>query len=372
MNVFEKFVSLTEEKNIPFTVNFELTHWCNLHCIHCYIPQSRINTNLKNRELTRIEIESILDQLAEAGSLWLIFSGGEVFLHEDFFAIARYAQEKRFCLTIFTNATLLTEDKIKQLASLPIYSVQISLYGAKAETHDAITQVRGSFERTIKAVILLKKRKIKVVLKTPLMKNNFAEYKKIIKLNENLGTNWQLDPWITPKNDGNRDPLDLRVNQENLKELFSDENYFPRKKFAPMRKERFLCSAGKNLVALSPYGDVYPCLMWLVKVGNLRKEKFSQIWQESSLLNRLRSIKFKNLKICKTCSLVPYCLRCPGLAELEDGDFLAPSGIACQTAEIIKTRITTNKENADAADPVNPVDENLYGVKKFYGADKCL
>lgn len=361
MNVFEKFISLTEEKNIPFTVNFELTHRCNLRCIHCYLPQSRINANLKKRELTRNakaqnirqnakngeltadEVKGILEQLADAGSLWLVFTGGEIFLRKDFFDIAEYAQKKRFCLTIFTNGTLLDEDKVKRLSSLPIYSVQISLYGAKAETHDAITQVKGSYKRTIESVFLLKEKGIKVVLKTPLMKKNFAEYREIIQLNKNLGTYWQLDPWLTPKNDGERTPLYLRIPGEGMDKIFSDEDYLPKEKFEPMGKKRFLCSAGKNLAAISPYGDVYPCLMWLVRVGNLKEEKFLQIWKESSLLNQLRSIKFRNLKVCRVCSLISYCFRCPGLAHLEDGDFLAPSKIACQTAEIVKTRMSADK-----------------------------
>lgn len=371
MNVFEKFVNLTEEKNIPFTVNFELTHRCNLRCIHCYLPKRpRVSTEEKgmtgnstekkslvppatpcsslippeiSEELTTEEVKNILDQLAEAGSLWLVFTGGEIFLREDFFEIAEYARKKKFCLTLFTNGTLLDLDKIKRLSILALYSVQISLYGASSETHDYITRVKGSFAKTIQAVKWLKKENIKVVLKTVLMKKNFAEYQEIIHLNKKLGTLWQMDPWITPKNDRGKGPLQLRINRGNLQKILMDEDYFPKEKFEPQEEKRFLCSAGKNLVAISPYGEVYPCLMWLVKVGNLREKKFSEIWQESVLLNYLRDIKFENLKICKTCSLVPFCVRCPGLADLEDSDYLGPSGIACRTAEIIKMRMTADK-----------------------------
>ncbi|HCJ66354.1 MAG TPA: hypothetical protein DHV62_03275, partial [Elusimicrobia bacterium] len=261
MNIFEKFIFLTEKRNIPFTVNFELTHRCNLRCIHCYLDNAKtqkFRKNAKNYELTTDEIKNILDQLADAGSLWLVFTGGEIFLRKDLFAIAEYARKKSFLLTIFTNATLIDSKGALRLADLALYQVQISLYGARPETHDYVTRIKGSFARTLQAVKLLKKLKIKVVLKTPLMKENFPKYKEIIHLNEKLETNWQMDPWITPKNDGDQTPLALRTLPGQMGEFFSNEKFFPKEEFTTGEKKRFICSAGKNLVAISPYGDVYP------------------------------------------------------------------------------------------------------------------
>jgi MoaA/NifB/PqqE/SkfB family radical SAM enzyme len=126
-------------KKIPFSCHFDLTYHCNLNCVHCYVVKE------DRPELNTAEVKSILDQLAAAGTLYLSFSGGEIFTREDFFEIAEYARKLHFALRLLTNGTLIDEETADRIAALNPDLVSISIYSANPEIHDEITSVPGSF-----------------------------------------------------------------------------------------------------------------------------------------------------------------------------------------------------------------------------------
>ena len=104
----------------PIKGQIELTHRCNLNCVHCYCKGSedvarnmshaaRLASSTENRELTTQEWKEILDEIHRKGCLWLCFTGGEPLIRDDFLEIYSYAKEKGFIITINTNGLLLTE-----------------------------------------------------------------------------------------------------------------------------------------------------------------------------------------------------------------------------------------------------------------------
>src|SRR3979490_3357652 len=86
---------------IPIAVQFDLTYRCNERCVHCYLDHE------DHGELSTREVEEVLDQLAEAGTLFLTFSGGELLLRKDFFPLLAHARRLRFDVKIKTNAILM-------------------------------------------------------------------------------------------------------------------------------------------------------------------------------------------------------------------------------------------------------------------------
>jgi radical SAM protein with 4Fe4S-binding SPASM domain len=112
------------------------------------------------------------------------------------------------------------------------------------------------------------------------------------------------------------------------------------------------CSAGHNSCYISPYGDVSPCVQMPVAAGNLRKQRFEEIWYGSREMKRVRAVRESELPLCSTCSIRSYCERCPGLAETEGGDLLGAYERACELAEA----------NARLAGVENPVSAaHLFG-----------
>ena len=135
------------DRYIPINAHLELTNNCNLKCVHCYVVKEKTRS-----ELNYSEIINLLDQLADAGCLWLALTGGEVLTRDDFFDIAFYAKKKNFALRIMTNGTLIDESAADSIAELAPVAVDMSLYSATKDTHDTITQTKGSFEKTLRAI----------------------------------------------------------------------------------------------------------------------------------------------------------------------------------------------------------------------------
>ena len=98
-----------QRSDIPITASLEITLRCNLACTHCYnFDRERPYTSEDAaRELTHDETIGIIDQLAEAGCLFLSFTGGEALLHPHLESYVRHARRRRFSVKVKTNGATL-------------------------------------------------------------------------------------------------------------------------------------------------------------------------------------------------------------------------------------------------------------------------
>ncbi|MBI2251576.1 MAG: SPASM domain-containing protein, partial [Armatimonadetes bacterium] len=174
---------------------------------------------------------------------------------------------------------------------------------------------------------------INLKISTPLMKFNFLEHKEIKKFAHKLGISAQSDPIILMKNNGNLNPLKLRLNKREW-EKFYLENPQELKEIKIINPDKIPCGAGHRMCAVSPYGELYPCPGFRLSAGNLIENNFSSIWKYSKILKDIRGIKNKNLKDCVNCKINSYCSRCPGTAYQEEKNLFAKVKTACQLAEI--------------------------------------
>src|SRR5439155_1738778 len=110
--------------HIPLSVHVDLTMRCNERCIHCYRVIER------RPELTTEELKALLEDVARAGTLYLTFSGGEVFLRKDLFELIEHARRLRFDVRLKSNALLITPEKAARLRALAVRQVDISIYSA--------------------------------------------------------------------------------------------------------------------------------------------------------------------------------------------------------------------------------------------------
>ena len=316
---------------IPLAVQFDITYRCNERCVHCYLDHD------DHGEMTTSEIESLLDQLADAGVFFLTISGGEILLRKDFFHILEYARKKSFCVKLKTNALLITEKEAERIRSLAVESVQVSIYSHRPEVHDAITKVPGSLERSIKAIRFLREHGLHVIIANVLMVQNFGDYPGVRALAAELGVQCTIDPTVTPMMDGNRSLLNLGIDRKSLSEVFHDTALvagLPEAGSVPLTPDEEVldstpCSAGHTACYVSPYGDVYPCVQFPLPTGNVRKQKFLDIWNYSPQMNEVRSITIKDLTNCSVCVHGGSCTRCPGLAFME-GNMRGPSTADCE------------------------------------------
>jgi len=316
---------------IPLSVHLDLTYRCNERCIHCYLDHD------DHGEMTTAEIEDVLTQLAEAGVFFLTFSGGEVLLRRDFFQLVEYARRRLFNLKIKTNGVMIGGKEARRLRELGVEQVQLSVYSHRPEVHDAITKLPGSLNRTVEAIRRLKSYGLKVTIANVLMTANSFDNAGVIALADELGAFYTVDPTVTPKIDGSLSPLALRIPGHELHRVFRDPQLVPNvEEFCappPSPGEDVLdgypCSAGHTACYISPYGDVFPCVQFPLPTGNLRRQRFLDIWQGSPQMAEVRSIRAKDLDTCPSCAHLGTCTRCPGLAYME-GNMRGPSTADCE------------------------------------------
>jgi radical SAM protein with 4Fe4S-binding SPASM domain len=307
---------------------------CNERCIHCYrVIEDRA-------ELTTDELVALLDDLARAGTLYLTFSGGEIFLRKDLMQLIEHARRRHFDVRLKSNALLMTAEVAARLAALGVRQVDISIYSAEPAIHDWVTKVPGSLERSLEGAALLRDVGIKVRLNCPLMKQNVGQYKAIRALAERLGVLCGFDPMITAKNDGDASPVSLRITRKDLAEVLQDPEVNPQCGTVPAAMadgvrsdlDDLPCGASHNACYVSAYGDVMPCVAMPIACGNVRDEPFADIWHRSPAMRRVRAIRIRDLHTCSSCAASPFCTRCPGQALVETGDLYGPSPANCEHA----------------------------------------
>jgi radical SAM protein with 4Fe4S-binding SPASM domain len=258
-------------------------------------------------------------------------------MRRDFFEIVEHARSLLLNVKVKTNAVMIREKEAKQLRELGVEQIQISVYSHRSEVHDAITKLPGSLKRTLAAIRFLISQGLKVTIGNVLMKPNLSDNAGVMALAKEMGVSYTLDPTITPMMDGNRSILALRAPAPAIKEAFMDTALVGDvDKFCaapPPVDEGILdghpCSAGHTGCYVSPYGDVFPCVQFPLPSGNLRTQKFLDIWRNSAELKEVRSIRARDLPTCSGCSHVGTCTRCPGLAYME-GNMRGPSTADCE------------------------------------------
>ena len=317
--------------NIPLSVQLDLTYRCNERCIHCYLDHD------DHGEMTTAEIKGLLDQMADAGVFFLTISGGEIMMRRDFFEILEHAHARTFSIKLKTNGVLIRKKEAERMRALGVESVQISVYSHRAEVHDAITKMPGSFRQSIEAIRLLRTLGLHVTMANVLMVQNAHDYPGVRALAAELGAKCTLDPTITPMMDGDRSILELNVDKAALREVFRDaalvgnveEFCAPPQGIDADALDMLPCSAGHTACYVSPYGDVYPCVQFPLPSGNVRRTKFVDIWRDSPQLKEVRSITLRDMPSCSQCTHGATCTRCPGLAYLE-GNMRGPSYQDCE------------------------------------------
>lgn len=317
-------------ENRLHAVLFELTHACCCDCRHCLLVREPRN------ELSLAEVVDAFDQFAREGVFNLGLTGGEPFMRPDLPEILAEARRRRFFVSLLTTGLTIGEPEVAMLAEHGVRSLEISLLGATAATHDGLMRRPGAHARTLRAVRMLVEAGMIVALKATVMRPNRDELPDMAALAGKLGAEFSATVSVSPRVDGDPGPRDLALDAAEVAEL--DPTLIGG---GPVPDEDFsggavlVCNAGKIVAGVSPRGEVYPCILMRRSVGNLRERSLREIWHDAPdpFLAELRALAEEDVAACQGCELRDYCRRCPGVTLLETGDVRAPSpgGCACAT-----------------------------------------
>ena len=360
-----KVHSNTNKKRIPLDASVDLTYRCNNKCVHCYCNLPENDAKAKKNELTTEEIKKLLDDLALLGTLWLLITGGEPLLREDFEEIYLYAKKRGFIITLFTNGTLVDDKVIEILSKYPPFTVEVSLYGATKDTYEKVTRVKGSYDRCMNGIKKILEASIKLKIKSMAMTINQHELEAMDRMARALGCEFRFDPMINKRIDDNHfsDPVKYRISPEDVVRL---DNAYPKRleewkrfcdKFVgePIKDDRlYKCGAGLGTVHCDPYGIVKCCMMITRDGFSIREHEIKWIWEEG-ILSTISQKKDFSLP-CDDCHLGNLCGQCAAWSILESGDIKKEVAYLCKIAKI---------RSRDFEFLRNALDGGTYGKKEM-------
>jgi radical SAM additional 4Fe4S-binding domain len=329
---------------VPLDGTIEVTNRCPLNCAHCYnnLPMNDIAARV--RELSLEEHKRLLDELAEQGCLWLLFTGGEIFARRDFLDIYAYAKRKGFLISLFTNGTLITERIADFLAELPPFTIEITLYGATRETYEELTRVPGSYDKCLRGIDLLLERKLPLALKTVAVSINKHEIPAMKQMAADRGVDFKFDGMINPRIDCSASPLAVRLTPSEIVEFDLDDvkrvsewkrlakDYGSPVYVEGEPRQVYECGGGVSSFAVDPYGELSICVLSHKDSYNVRDGNFQEGWQDYIRAVRKRTITRPTK--CTGCGLKAMCGMCAANGELENGDAESPVDFLCQVAHL--------------------------------------
>jgi radical SAM protein with 4Fe4S-binding SPASM domain len=344
---YSDFSSLLHERfqnrRVPVEVSIEVTHRCPLECQHCYNNLPMSDAKARKEELTFEEHVRLLDELVDAGCLWLLYTGGEIFARKDFLDIYTEAKKRGFLITLFTNGTMITERVADHLAKYRPFNIEITLYGATRESYEALTRIPGSFDRCMRGIALLMERGLPLKLKTvPTSLNVHEVYEMKRFAEQDLGVEFKFDPLVNPRTDCSQSPLAVRLSPEQAVALefrdparrsaYREIAESERTANVPRASKRYTCGGGQNGCALDPKGKMTICVLSHQDGYDLRSGSFREGW--NGRLAEIRAIDNTRETICTNCRIRSLCSMCAANGELESGDAETPVDFLCQVAHL--------------------------------------
>jgi MoaA/NifB/PqqE/SkfB family radical SAM enzyme len=195
----------------PVNLTWEITHRCNLSCIHCLSSSQ----NEMPDELDFKECKAVVDQLAAVKVFEINFGGGEPLLKNYFLSLVDYIHTKGIVTCISTNGTLLTEKTVACLTASPLVHIQVSLDGATAEVNDYI-RGQGTYLRILEGVELIAASKVPFSINTVVTSVNYSQLSNLKSWPVTMGRLCEYPDSGLP--DGQEIPgTDLNSNRRSLK-----------------------------------------------------------------------------------------------------------------------------------------------------------
>ncbi|KXB02829.1 hypothetical protein AKJ35_00880 [candidate division MSBL1 archaeon SCGC-AAA833F18] len=318
-----------------YSVTWNVTSGCNFSCKHCYVPE------VERQDLGTEEAKDLLDGLADFGVEELYMSGGEPLLREDLFELISYAVDSGLHTDVITNGWYMTEEKATKFGKSGASHVSVSIDGLE-DTHDDFRNKKGSFQKCVNAIKLLRSAGVKIYLSPTFSKHNLQQLPDLLDLASTLGTDFSSKVMI-PMGQASklkRYCLSPKEQKEFYKSLHTIMNsldngmeitttcnpysiFLEDDKPEPDEERiRGGCTGGITLLCVGADGTVTPCSRLQVPLGNVREDSLEDIWYDSEVLDTLRDRD--NLKgKCGDCEYRNWCGGCRAMAWAHLGDYLA-------------------------------------------------
>ncbi len=326
------------DAGIPLHCTFALTHRCNLRCIHCYVrPEIRD----AEHELAASAWLDLAREAASAGCFSVLLTGGEPLIRDDFPEIYLGIRRLGVHVMVFTNATKVSDAVINVMREAPPRLVEVSIYGASADTYRSVTGSGSAYHDALQGVQRLRDAGVKVRLKTVLMRTNVHEFSQIQAMAKSDEAAVRYDAVLQSRFPGDPVIAGLRVPPAEVAALEASAVPEARRQWQIRHDRRasreemtqnhlYSCAAGLISLYMTADGYMQPCVSTARYAVRYQPGRF--LAQFKLMRETVRSVAIPDEYRCRGCDARVYCGSCPPVAELEGEAESGVCGYACDLA----------------------------------------
>ncbi len=331
----------------PANGTLELTPLCTMNCGMCYVRLSLAEMEAQGRLRTAEEWIALGQQMERAGVLFLLLTGGEPLLHPEFREIYSALRRMGMILTVNTNGTLIDEEWAEFFGRQKPRRINITLYGASRETYGALCGWADGYEKTVRALHLLKAAGVDVKINGSVTPLNVQDMDAIYALGRELDMPVHMDTYMVPCTRERSRAFDpgarlspeeaARARVKALRMEMPKEQFrlFAAQAVESIRHPSFpygremSCMAGKCSFAVNWQGEMRPCVTLNAPSVPVFDRGFEAAWQE--ITSAIRPLRIHEK--CAGCALRPVCDTCAASAFWETGAADGMPEYLCRYAE---------------------------------------
>ena len=333
----------------PVNGSIELLPLCNMNCDFCYVRLARSEMERVGHMHTADEWYSIGQQMKDAGTLFLLLTGGEPLLYPDFKKLYLRLRQLGIIITLNTNGTLMIESWVSFFSAYKPRRINITLYGSDDGTYENLCHYKGGFDKVIHGIKLLRRAGIDVRIGASIGRKNVHDVKKIIEIAKDLDCAYNVDTYIIPASrerctafdeysrldpesaagvkfeiiKGENDPAVFQSYARNI--VHAIDSFDASKPYS----QHMSCLAGSCSFALNWLGYMQPCVVLNQPQYNVFEDGFLNSWQKISQ----ETGKLLVSKKCSVCSRRILCKTCVAAGLYEANAFDKVPSYLCRYSE---------------------------------------
>ncbi len=325
---------------LPVSGTFELTARCNFNCAMCYVHLTKAEQQRRGKELSAAQWLDIGRKAKEAGTVFLLLTGGEPTLRPDFPEIYRQLKKMGFMISINSNGYLL-QDKILALLCEEVPTrVNISLYGTSNDTYQRMCGV-AAYDRIVNNIQQLRKAGLNVKINLSLTPDNMDDMEAVYAQAQAMGVHTQASPYMFPpiRRDKTMVGDNRRMRPEQAGEFQARYNLLSmtREQFCRLASQMHrgiasaegsdgcegnpgrgvMCRAGSTSFWLTWDGKMMPCGQMAEPAFDVLTMGFAAAWQAT----RKATAAICLPQECSNCDLYFLCHACAAMCYGETGHF---------------------------------------------------
>lgn len=340
-----KLFAIADKKRTPLYGVLELTPLCNMNCDMCYVRLDKEEMDARGRIRTLDEWLNLAKEMKDAGTLFVLLTGGEPLLYPYFKELYLQLRKLGMVVTVNTNGTLINEEWVEFFKIHKPRRINITLYGADDNAYTNLCHNHGGFNKTINAIKMLKENKLDVKINGSLVKANADDCVKIIDIGKSMDIPVKIDTYMYP---AKRERIDTKVYDSRLDPI-SAANYrieILKKEIGEDIFKHYLeemikivdntklidkpkcmsCKAGKSSFVINWQGMLRPCIVMDSPERNAFEIGFRKAWEE--IVKEVDMIRTSSK--CNMCKFKNICNNCAAATLYEEGSYEAVPDYICQ------------------------------------------